>query len=71
MDRQEVWVKAWNSMASCYNGKASDCTRYADECLKEFDKRFPTRKSYRSLWRGKPISELSIDEFQEMVEYHG
>jgi hypothetical protein len=39
--REDVWLRAWAAVANTINGKAPDCTRYADICLAEFDKRFP------------------------------
>lgn len=38
--REEVWLRAWLAVAGTFNGKAPDCTRYADDCLAQFDKRF-------------------------------
>lgn len=39
---EEVWLRAWLAVASCFNGKAPDCTRYADTCLADFKQRFRT-----------------------------
>jgi len=42
MDKyEEVWLRAWLAVAGTFNSKASDCTRYADACLRDFQERFP------------------------------
>jgi len=38
---QEIWMRAWVAVASTFNAKAPDCTRYADACLKDYRERFP------------------------------
>lgn len=44
MKDEEVWLRAWLSVAPSFNAKVNDCTRYADECLKAYRERFPTRQ---------------------------
>jgi hypothetical protein len=57
--REEVWLRAWAAVASSFNAKSADCTRYADTCLKEFDERFPPRKPPEARFCGVPLSELT------------
>ena len=40
--RQEVWIRAWCETARSDNCTSYDiATRFADECLKQFDMRWP------------------------------
>jgi hypothetical protein len=60
--REEVWARAWAAVASGWNTKAPDATRYADICLKEFDERFPAPKPLETQYCGTPLSELTDEE---------
>jgi len=60
--REEVWLRAWAAVASSFNAKSADCTRYADTCLKEFDERFPPRKPPEARFCGVPLSELTEEQ---------
>lgn len=43
VSREQVWLIAWISVASLSNTNKKDvATVWADECLKEFDIRFPS-----------------------------
>ena len=40
-ERRQVWSNAWSLTANANDCKSPDtATRYADACLREFDKRF-------------------------------
>jgi hypothetical protein len=62
IDRREVWAGAWFAVASGWNSKAADATRYADTCLKEFDERFPPSALPETQFCGTPLSEMSDEE---------
>lgn len=41
LKRREVWVAAWTATAQANNCASKDvATSWADECLKQYDKRF-------------------------------
>ncbi len=41
LKRREVWVAAWTATAQASNCSSSNvATRWADECLKQYDDRF-------------------------------
>jgi hypothetical protein len=66
MRRDDVWARAWCAVASGWNTKAPDATRYADICLKEFDERFPAPKPLETQYCGTPLSELTDAERIEL-----
>lgn len=40
--RAETWAQTWAAVAGCDSCKSKEvATAWADECLKEFDRRFP------------------------------
>jgi len=43
--REEVWLRAWVVVAGSLGVRKTEApTAWADDCLKEFDKRFPETK---------------------------
>lgn len=69
MTREEIWVRAYCSVASAFNSKEADCARYADGCLKAFDERFPPSR-HETQWRGIPISQLTDEQRAEMLRHY-
>lgn len=41
MSDGEIWLRVWTAVASSFNAKVHDCTRYADHCLADYRERFP------------------------------
>lgn len=66
--RDEVWLRAWCANASAPTASVEGSTRFADECLKAFEERFP-RLPMVSTWCGTPINELSDEQRAEMQDY--
>lgn len=59
--RDEVWLRAWCANASAPTASVEGSTRFADECLKAFEERFP-RRHREAEWCGIPISELTDNQ---------
>jgi len=50
--RAELWAKIWGVTSSAANClRASTCTKYADEFLREFDARFKAKFEEGTFWR--------------------
>lgn len=44
--REQVWTTAWAAVAAAITCReASAATRWADDCLRDFDTRFPDARS--------------------------
>jgi hypothetical protein len=39
--REQIWLNAYCSVANAFNSTKEVSASWADECLKQFDKRFP------------------------------